>query len=620
MKFKRYGLLVMATLLAAVFHIGCGGTRESFVVQNSNNNNGGNANTINQVASGQFFGVSTVFDVSANNSGRATNLRGDFNLDGVGGIGAGGAITFLDHAGQAQGAHLGGTYTINANGLLNAVIGSLLGDINLIDGGLIGGLTVQNSAQFASAILRMDNGASAGTAYFVPRGTGLSIASLNGNFVFTGQNNTRVRNRGFVTGTLRFDGNGNVTAATLRSAQLRANFGGAGDFTLAAPATYTVNNNGDFSADLNFGLFTYQLRGAVGASGRLLVTAVINNQASGTWRVKPSTGVTPRRARLAGVRAQTEGGSDPDQQLCTLNRNYRDLDSCDRSLTPLTDKSPLVQATNESNTFIIGCNFIDEDNPSSVNDTDTFSITGTVIVPNALVNSSGTLTYSGLQRDSNGVSVSFTNTTSDFTVLADDDGTLTIDVTFDGLPFSVQSDCGNIFNFDLTVTDPTPAPTTTPSPSPSPTANPNQDLTSEFAVIRAEQILSGPFFFDLTLNSSSTLVFNGVTVTRSDNPTADFNAVQTCSAFIFNGTSSASFDTETINNNECQWLNNSPLTSNDELGFSLFNSMTARVATQVMTPGSQFLQVGENVVLRILDGNAQSIGTVTIPVQNASTN
>lgn len=618
MKFKRYGFMVLATVLAALFHIGCGDNNRDFVVVTPNNN-GGNANTINRVANGQFFGISTVFDVSGNGSGRATNLRGDFNLDGNGGIAAG-TITFLDHAGQATGAHLGGTYTINPNGLLSAVIGSILGDINLTDGGLIGGLTAQSAAQFANAILSMDGGATSGTAYFVPRGTGLTAASLNGNFVFSGRTNTRVRNRGFVRGILTFDGFGNVTAANLTSNELRASFGGAGDFTLAAPATYTVANNGDFSANLDYGLFTYQLRGAVGASGRLLVTAVISNQASGTWRVKPVATTTNRRARLSSVRAQGTDDSSSDEKLCTLERQWQDgtgenSSDCIQDLESLTDKTPFVQLTNDANTFFIDCDYVDVDDEDNANDDDNFSISGTIIRPNSLTNDSGRLTFAGIRRDTSGVETSFTNTTTNFTVVEDSDGTLTVDVTFNPIdPFdsgadALEGDVGHIFNFEITITDPSPAPSTTPTPSPSPTStpDPNPDLSGEFSTLRAQQGISGPLFFDLVQNTSSTLVFHGVRVDRDDNPTAVFDAVTSCQASIFNGSSSALFDTVTSVDNECQWVNTAPLTPGHELDFI------------ILTNSTPFYQVGENLVLQVLDSSAQSTGTITIPVENVQT-
>lgn len=438
-RFKFLWMMLLCLLLGLT---GCDNNNEDFVVTNSSNVN--TTANVNNLAQGRFVLVTSVTEAFVPQElapgapvpdtlpfrkqfGNEGNFIGDFSLDGAGNILPGTQAAFVMKSQRIEFNFPGGTYFIAPDGNLTAQFDLPFGTAQLV-GNIVGGASAAVPARFATAVINGNNGANFGEAYIAARGTGLDVGDLNGTYNLDGQHIQQTRYQDLVVGEFTFDGNGSITAASLVSSQLRAGLGGSGPFTLQAPATYTVDNDGDFSADLLFGLFTYQIRGVVGADGQLIATAVIPDVVSGTIRLQPQGNA----ASLAGIssraiRAQGTTADDGVRNFYTSGYNNTSEPGCPPYLELVFTPDIISTQIANDGTFEYSQSYLPFGSSSGIADVYTFQ--GNIDLENINVDGSANvdITVSLTQQRPPAADSTVTATISNKTVLLAATGNLVID-------------------------------------------------------------------------------------------------------------------------------------------------------------------------------------------------
>lgn len=538
------------------------------------------AGNINQFASGSYFVVAGTLDQDLSDEfARESNISASIELDGTGGIAAGPASA-VQHDGTVPGAHLGGTYTLNTDGSLDAQISSLFGDI-IIEGGIEGGASQGNPAGFAIATVSMDNGDTLGTGFIVRRTSGLTNASLTGPRDLSGFLTSVGTTASAYSGTLVFDGAGNITGGTLNDEILNENFQvPVGDFNVAGGSTYTVADNGDFTATVEYGTFTLNLSGVVGEDGQIVFTAVIPTDASGIGRLDPPA---PQVLTRGSIRAQEIPTGKQKMNFVRTGRN-----KCTGTVIVSQSSTGLGEVEFNSDGDFQGT--------SSVLGMDPAAISGDLTDD---TNFDRSIQFLGreLRIDS---------------IMRAENGTTVVKATGiePGESPSRQIEFNYIFHFfDCS---PEPGGVVTPSPSPSPTSTPIDDcpdLTSEFAGNRTDDFGSS-VTSQFHQSGTSPVQITGFRLASADNPTANLGAIQSCSAsllFASNFSTFASFDTISTNGGQCEWSGNTIIPPDVIAFLDLFQTGPGDIQSD-----------GQPLVFEVLGTKNgvpnQKIGTVTTTV------
>lgn len=232
--------------------------------------------------------------------GHETNFQAQVNFDGRGNITAGGGVKVVLHDITKDETNQAGTYTVDADGNFTATITTQIGVVEVVDGRLIGDGA---QADMVIAAAHAEAGVTQGILYLVRRGSGMSNATLNGNHFMSGFNTPISETQSSFAGDVQFDGAGNINGQFFDNPLAEFFNIVIGSFNIGAGSTYTVADNGDFTASLNVGTPTpMELTGVVGANGVVLFTNVVTNELAGNGIILPTPApVTPRSS---GIRAQ----------------------------------------------------------------------------------------------------------------------------------------------------------------------------------------------------------------------------------------------------------------------------------------------------------------------------
>lgn len=267
------------------------------------------------LATGVSAGTATItaqfqnFSATANATVTAPVLAGNYGLTGMGwrdqfnAIDTAANITFDGNGGITGGqlrrelnglfgglgpqvdAITGGSYTVDANRVLNARINTAIGTFTLQ------GTSSIDNGQLISGSMVGPGLVSLATA--VKKPTNANLATLNGQyFVRMGQGNS-----GSYSGDLNFDGAGNVVGTITR-----VSLGVTTAFKVQAPSTYTVAADGavtlSLTTDTPMGnVNPLPFAGYVGTEGTLVVEAPFD----GVNFPTPIAGVAARRATTTTI-------------------------------------------------------------------------------------------------------------------------------------------------------------------------------------------------------------------------------------------------------------------------------------------------------------------------------
>lgn len=445
---------------------------------------------LNQFASGPYFGVSGLikFDIqSGNTTGRETSVRGDFELDGEGNIAQGGSFTVVRNDGTSSGTHGGGSYNLNTDLSIDASLNTEIGVVSLDGGVVVGGASEGKPANFAAGTFSADGGATNGLGYLVRRTTGVDESALDGDYLLSGLFTTSEQIRFGFDGAIRFDGNGNILAGGLICATLSDRFSGPRLFPIQPGSGYTVDDDGDFRATLEFGDFTCLLVGAVGPDGQVIATAEIPCEAGGIGRLdKTSPQVA---ARGVPVRAQE---SVVGSHVALFTKLTRDAITDEQMESAIGLGNAVIEPNGD---FMLTLFVRGNGEPVFTRGSGQISLEGE--------GGTGELTFDG-DSEPSAVGVAVLNDGSVLLTIVDDDGCF----------------------FRATLMDPSK----TPEPEPDPGST-LPDLSDEFEVLESSQ---GPGVLSLHLKQrlTSNLNITAFQIKAEDNPELNFSALTDAGASI----------------------------------------------------------------------------------------